>query len=201
MTHEPFVLGITGGIGSGKTLVSTCLHIMGIPVYNCDNEAKRLNNNHPGIRQALCSLVGSHVYNPDNSLNKSALANFLFASPTHAAQVNAIIHPAVKEDFHQWRQRQHSPWVAIESAILYESGFNPLADKILVVYAPEEIRVERACQRDSSTPEAIRARIAHQIPDEEKCKRADYTLYNDGNQAILPQILDILANLLCPSRK
>lgn len=195
------MLGITGGIGSGKTLVSTCLHIMGIPVYNCDNEAKRLNNTHPGIRQALCSLVGSHVYNPDRSLNKSVLADFLFASPTHAAQVNAIIHPAVKEDFHQWRQRQHTPWVAIESAILYESGFNPLADKVIVVYAPEEVRIERACQRDHSTPEAVRARIAHQIPDEEKCKRADYTLYNDGNQAILPQILDILANLLCSSRK
>ena len=122
-------------------------------------------------------------------------------SSTHAEQVNAIIHPIVKEDFLQWKQRQHTPWVAIESAILYESGFNTLADKVLTVYAPESIRIERACQRDHATPEAIKARIARQMPDEEKVRLSDFTLHNEGNHAILPQILDILANLFCLSRK
>lgn len=198
---SPLVLGITGGIGSGKSVVARCLHIMGIPVYNSDNEARRLNNTHPSIRQALIRLVGSHVYLPDGSLNKTALANYLFESSSHAEQVNAIIHPIVKEDFLQWKQRQHTPWVAIESAILYESGFNSLADKVLTVYAPESIRIERACQRDHATPEAIQARISRQMADEEKVRLSDFTLHNDGIRAILPQILDILANLLCPSQK
>lgn len=202
MTHpSPLVLGITGGIGSGKSVVARCLHIMGIPVYNSDNEARRLNNTHPTIRQALIQLVGHDVYLPDGPLNKTALANYLFASPANAEQVNAIIHPIVKEDFLQWKQRQHTPWVAIESAILYESGFNSLADKVLTVYAPESIRVERACQRDHATPEAIKARIARQMPDEEKVRRSDFTLHNEGNRAILPQILNILANLFCLSQK
>jgi dephospho-CoA kinase len=195
------VLGITGGIGSGKSVAAHCLQIMGIPIYNCDNEAKRLNNTHPGIRQALCELVGNHVYLPDGSLDKTALATYLFASPEHVNRINAIIHPAVKEDFIQWTQRQHTSWVAIESAILYESRFAPLTDKVMVVYAPKEIRIARACQRDHTTPESIQARMKHQMSDEEKCKLADYTLYNNGKRAILPQILDILANLFCPSHK
>ena len=201
MNTNPKVLAVTGGIGSGKSVVSHCLQIMGIPIYNCDNEAKRLNNTHPDIRQALCTLVGNHVYLPDGSLDKTVLSQYLFANTEHTEQVNAIVHPIVKEDFLQWKQHQHTPWVAIESAILYESGFSNLADKVITVYAPEEVRLERACRRDHTSAEAIRARMNSQISDEEKCKRADYTLYNNGNQAILPQILDILANLLCLSRK
>lgn len=195
------VLAITGGIGSGKSIIAHCLQIIGIPVYNCDNEAKRLNNTHSSIRQALCTLIGEHVYHPDGTLNKVLLAEYLFTNPTHAEQVNAIIHPFVKEDFHQWKQRQHTPWVALESAILYESGFSSLADKVITVYAPQDIRIQRSCQRDHAHPEAIRQRIARQMPDEEKMQKADYILYNDGNRAILPQILDILANLLCPYHK
>lgn len=200
MMH-PLVLGITGGIGSGKSVVARCLHIMNIPVYNCDDEAKRLNNVHPLIRQELCKLIGDHVYSPHGTLNKSVLATYLFADHSHATKVNAIVHPIVKEDFIQWKMRQQTPWVAIESAILYESGFAHLADKVITVNAPEEVRLERACRRDHAEADAIRARMTHQMSDEEKSLRADYTLYNDGKRAILPQILDILANLLCLSRK
>lgn len=201
MTTHTRVLGITGGIGSGKSVVAECLHIMGIPIYNCDNEAKRLNHTHPDIRKGLTQLLGEDIYTPEGLLNKEKLANYLFASPSHAAQVNAIIHPCVKEDFIQWKERQHTPWVAIESAILYESGFETLADKVATVYAPEETRILRAIRRDQSSPEAIRQRIARQTPDEEKCKMADYTIFNDNIHPILPQILDILANLLCLSQK
>ena len=195
------VLGITGGIGSGKSVVAQCLHLMGIPVYNCDNEAKRLNNSHPSIRKGLIQLIGEDIYTLEGVLNKEKLTNYLFDSPLHAAKVNAIIHPCVKDDFIQWKERQHTPWVAIESAILYESGFAPLADKVVTVYAPEEIRIRRAVRRDQSSPKAIRQRIAQQISDDEKRKMADYTIYNDDIQPILPQILDILANLLCLSQK
>lgn len=200
MRQQPSVLGITGGIGSGKSVVSQCLDIMGIPVYNCDNEAKRLNNTHPTIRKELCELVGKDLY-PDGILDKASLAAYLFASPEHAAQVNAIVHPTVMNDFQQWKSRQDTPWVGIESAILYESNFAHLADKVIAVYAPEQLRIARACRRDNAPIEAIRQRIARQMKDEEKCKLADFTLYNDDNHPLLPQILDILANLLCLSRK
>ena len=200
MRQPPSVLGITGGIGSGKSVVSQCLDIMGIPVYNCDNEAKRLNNTHPTIRKELCELVGKDLY-PDGILDKASLAAYLFASPEHAAQVNAIVHPTVMNDFQQWKSRQDTPWVGIESAILYESNFAHLADKVIAVYAPEQLRIARACRRDNAPAEAIRQRIARQMKDEEKCKLADFTLYNDDNNPLLPQILDILANLLCLSRK
>ena len=200
MRQQPSVLGITGGIGSGKSVVSQCLDIMGIPVYNCDNEAKRLNNTHPTIRKELCELVGKDLY-PDGILDKASLAAYLFASPEHAAQVNAIVHPTVMDDFQQWKSRQDTPWVGIESAILYESNFAHLADKVIAVYAPEQLRIARACRRDNAPAESIRQRIARQMKDEEKCKLADFTLYNDDNHPLLPQILDILANLLCLSRK
>ena len=200
MRQQPSVLCITGGIGSGKSVVSQCLDIMGIPVYNCDNEAKRLNNTHPTIRKELCELVGKDLY-PDGILDKASLAAYLFASPEHAAQVNAIVHPTVMDDFQQWKSRQDTPWVGIESAILYESNFAHLADKVIAVYAPEQLRIARACRRDNAPIEAIRQRIARQMKDEEKCKLADFTLYNDDNHPLLPQILDILANLLCLSRK
>jgi len=200
MRQQPSVLGITGGIGSGKSVVSQCLDIMGIPVYNCDNEAKRLNNTHPTIRKELCELVGKDLY-PDGILDKASLAAYLFASPKHAAQVNAIVHPTVMNDFQQWKSRQDTPWVGIESAILYESNFAHLADKVIAVYAPEQLRIARARRRDNAPAEAIRQRIARQMKDEEKCKLADFTLYNDDNHPLLPQILDILANLLCLSRK
>ena len=201
MSNRKFVLAITGGIGSGKSIISHCLRIMGIPVYDCDYEAKQLNNTHPDIRKALCSLIGNHVYQSDGLLNKSVLASFLFESPSHAEQINAIIHPIVKQHFTQWKEHQHSTWIGIESAILYESGFESLADKVVTVSTPEEVRIQRAVLRDHSSSEAIQRRIACQISDEERCNRAQYTIYNDGNRAVLPQILDILANLLCPSQK
>lgn len=195
--HPPHILGITGGIGSGKSVVARCLQIMGIPVYNCDNEAKRLNNTHPAIRQGLIRLVGPYVYSPDGTLDKATLSAYLFASPDHARRVNAIVHPVVKEDFLCWVLRHHTPWVAIESAILYESNFAPLTDKVMAVCAPEEVRLARACLRDNAPAEAIRRRMAQQMPDEKRAQLADYTLLNDDKHPILPQILDILANLLC----
>lgn len=194
---NPQVLGITGGIGSGKSVVAQCLYNMDIPIYNTDNEAKRLNNTHPAIRKALKKLVGEKVYTEEGYLNKPLLASYLFEDEQHTKLVNAIIHPYVEEDFLQWKQRQESPWVAIESAILYESGFDHLTDKVIAVYAPQEVKIKRASKRDHTSADAIRQRMERQMPDEEKRARAAYTIINDDKHPILPQILDILANLLC----
>ena len=107
---NPQVLGITGGIGSGKSVVAQCLYNMDIPIYNTDNEAKRLNNTHPAIRKALKKLVGEEVYTEEGYLNKPLLASYLFEDEQHTKLVNAIIHPYVEEDFLQWKQRQESPY-------------------------------------------------------------------------------------------
>ena len=145
------VLGITGGIGSGKSYISSLLQShLNVPVYDCDTEAKRLMNEDKSIQQQLKKLVGAHVYK-DGKLQKDVLADYLFANQQNAQQVNAIVHPAVREDFDKWARRQNTDVVAIESAILFESGFDTLTDKVLFVDAPMEVRIQRVIKRDDCT--------------------------------------------------
>lgn len=188
-------IGITGGIGSGKSVVSRMLEIMGVPVYISDSEAKRLTQTDPCIREELIALLGGEVY-ADGGLNKSLLASYLFGSPEHARQVNGIIHPRVKEDFRIWTRRHaDSRIVGIESAILIEAGFASEVDKIVLVYAPEEVRIRRAVARDASSREAIRRRIASQMSDEKKREQADFVIMNDGETPLIPQIVQLIASL------
>lgn len=190
----PSKIGITGGIGSGKSVVSQILHTLGIPVYDCDAEAKRLTASHPAIREQLIALVGPEVY-IYGVLNKPYLANYLFASEEHAQQINAIIHPVVKDDFRQWAVQQQCPLVAMESAILFEAGFQDEVDHILMVSAPLEIRIARAMQRDHATREAIESRIRQQLDDREKQRRSHFVIVNDGKTPVIPQVLDIINTL------
>jgi dephospho-CoA kinase len=177
MFNEPRSIGITGGIGSGKSYVSNLLRQkFGIPVYNCDAESKRLTVTDKQIREKLTQLVGSGVYDGER-LVRQRLAEYLFANPEHASRINAIIHPAVLEDFKLWANRQHKPIVALESAILYESGFNKYVDFVLFVDAPKEVRLDRAMQRDTVSAEKIKARMQMQYPELHR-KLADFILDN-----------------------
>lgn len=170
-------IGITGGIGSGKSYVSKLLQKeFGIPVYDCDAEAKRLTATDKDICSRLIELVGSEVFN-GKELNRKCLADYLFADPEHASKVNAIIHPAVLEDFKRWAEKQEAKVVAMESAILFESGFNAFVDKVLFVDAPEGIRLHRAMLRDTATEAQIKARMKMQQP-ELHCKQADFIIDN-----------------------
>lgn len=188
-------IAVTGGIGSGKSYVSHLLETMNIPVYNADNEAKRLTETDAGIRHGLIALLGENVYE-DGALNKPFLASYLFSDPEHAKKVNAIIHPCVKEDFAGWAMRQKDcEIVGLESAILYEAGFEDTVDAVVMVYAPVSLRIERTMQRDQATEEQIRARMAIQMNDEEKRERADFTVVNDGNHSLLPQLISIIEQL------
>lgn len=188
-------IGITGGIGSGKSVVSRLLEIMGVPVYISDSEAKRLTQTDRTIREGLTSLLGEEVY-AGGMLNKPLLASYLFGSPEHARQVNGIIHPRVKEDFRIWARRHaDSRIVGIESAILIEAGFASEVDKIVLVYAPEEVRIRRAVARDASSREAIQRRIASQMSDEKKWEQADFVIVNDGETPLIPQVLQLIASL------
>ena len=188
----PIKLGITGGIGSGKSVVSRLLEIMGVPVYLSDAESKRLTATDSHIRRELIALLGEEVY-PNGELNKPLLANALFSDPEQARMINSVIHPCVKEDFRQWVEKhKDAPLIALEAAILIEAGFAGEVDYIVMVYAPMDIRIERAMKRDASPREAIVGRIRHQMSDEEKKAKAHYTILNDGAQAIIPQVEELL---------
>lgn len=173
-------LGITGGIGSGKSYVAQMLQACwDVPVYDCDSEAKRLTAESDDIRTALTQLVGDHLWQ-QGQMQKPVLAAYLFASPEHAAQVNAIIHPAVRRDFLRWADaHSRSPVVAIESAILCESGFHTLVDSILLVDAPLEVRLQRAMLRDGASRQQVMARMARQDSAQAR-QLARFTVINDG---------------------
>lgn len=188
-------IGITGGIGSGKTVVSTLLEIMGIPVYIADTESKRLTVESPQIRKQLTELLGEEIYQNDE-LNKPLLASYLFSHPDHAQKINAIIHPVVKQDFQKWSScRTHLPAVAMEAAILIEAGFSNEVDQIVMVYAPLDVRIQRAMLRDSATQEDIIRRIQSQMNDEEKKAKANFIIVNDGTTPLIPQLERLLKQL------
>ena len=187
-------IGITGGIGSGKSVVAKLLAWMGIPVYQTDAEAKRLMLSDADIRRELTALVGSNAYN-EKGLNKALLASYVFGNPEHTRQVNAIVHPKVRHDFRKWAGNSGRMMVALESAILLEAGFRNEVDKVVMVYAPQEVRIERAIRRDSATREQIEKRIRSQMSDESKREAADFVIVNDGETPLIPQVLSLISSL------
>ncbi len=188
-------IAITGGIGSGKSFISQILQGYGIPIYNTDDEAKRLMVSDEGIRHDLVALLGEEVY-VEGTLNKSLLASYLFADAENAARINGIVHPRVKTDFCRWlEQYTDKEIVGMECAILFEAGFDDAVDAVVMVYAPEALRVERAMKRDHATESQIRARMEAQMNDEEKRKRADYVIYTDGSIPLDFQLSTLITQL------
>ena len=178
-------IGITGGIGSGKSYVCQRLKAHGIDVYDCDAVAKRLIRTSTTIRQQLTALIGPEVYIGDQ-LDKAVVAHFLLESEANAKAIDQIVHPAVFRDF----EESGMEWM--ESAILYESGINQLVDRVIVVTAPEEIRIQRVMQRDAISREKTLQWIQRQWPQEEVRQRADYEIINDGKADIDEQIARLL---------
>ncbi|MCC8153663.1 MAG: dephospho-CoA kinase [Tannerellaceae bacterium] len=187
-------VGITGGIGSGKSTVAHIFQILGYPVYVADKESKRLTETSPLIRKQLEIMFGKEIF-VENRLNKPLLANYIFNNKDLLSKVNSVIHPVVLNDFLKWVKHQKSNLVLIESALLFESGFNTKIDKSLIVYAPEEIRTSRVMKRDNLTKDEIRKRMNNQLSDKMKCKLSDLIIYNTGKEALIPQINKILKSL------
>ena len=185
-------IGITGGIGSGKTYICGRLMAMGFPVYNCDEAAKRLMHDDPTLRRQLCELIGSDAYTDQGELNKQVVANYLFQSEEHAAAVNAIVHPAVKTDFLQWAEQQTAPYSFMESAILFESGFQQVVDKTVLVYADEQTRIQRTILRDGTTARQVLDRMALQMSADQARQLADYTLCNHADSSTEDEIQKLL---------
>lgn len=189
------VVGITGGIGSGKSYVARLLcQEFGVPVYDCDSQARRLMHT-PELRRQITALIGQGAYAPDGSLNRPAVAAYLFADASHAAAVNGLVHPAVKADFQLWKASHTQDVVAVESAILVEAGFLDVVDVVLLVDAPLEVRIERAIRRDGSTREQVLSRIGHQLDSSSLRRYAHTVVVNDG-RPILPQLRNFMAVML-----
>ena len=188
-------VGITGGIGSGKSVVSDVIRLLGYPVYNSDIRAKELSDTNPIIRQSLVALFGPAIYT-DNHLNRPLLASHLFQDSAQRKAVNAIIHPVVFADFNKWCAMQHTALVFAESAILVESGFSALMDKMIVVDAPQKLRLQRVVERDAVTMEQAQKRMEAQMDSVDLCKRADYVIYNDNEHLLISQIVDTINKLV-----
>ncbi len=188
-------IGITGGIGSGKSVVSRMLEVMGIPVYLSDTESKRLTQEDVSIREKLTHLLGEEVY-VEGKLNKPLLADYLFANAEQAHRVNQIIHPCVKADFKNWAaQRMALPMVGIESAILIEAGFAKEVDFVVLVLAPKALRMQRVMQRDALSQAEVERRIRSQLSEEEKRRMADFILVNEEETSLIPQVLELISSL------
>lgn len=180
-----FTLGITGGIGSGKTVVSTLLEAHGIPVYNSDVRAKELMLT-DSIKTKIMALLGNQSYE-NNVLNKRFISEKVFGNEALLAQLNAIVHPEVRNDFLDWKKNQTSEIVGKEAAILFESGSYKQCDAVVLVTADEDIRLSRVMQRDGLTREQILERMRNQWSEEKKIEHADYVLYNNGSLVELEQ--------------
>ncbi|MDR2859767.1 MAG: dephospho-CoA kinase [Mediterranea sp.] len=192
-------IGITGGIGSGKSVVSRLFELMGVPVYISDKESKRITTSDPFIRKELVALLGKEIYRGEK-LNKSLLASYTFESPDQTKTINNIIHPHVQKDFQRWAaERSCYSILAMESAILIESGFVYETDITVMVYAPIKQRLERAVKRDASLREHVLKRMQSQMSDEEKKKLANYVILNDGEASLISQVESILKEQLCPN--
>ena len=184
-------IGVTGGIGSGKSYVCRLLaQRWQLPVYDCDSAAKMLMVSSPHIRQQLQELVGDDVYDADGQLNKGVMSRYLFADAAHVKAVNAIVHPAVKDNFELWASQQTGD-VVMESAILVEAGFAKAVDCLVVVEAPLALRIQRAMARDGATEEQVRARVRHQMTAEQLRAYADIVVVNDGRD-LLSQLSPIV---------
>lgn len=190
------IIGITGGIGSGKSTIAKQLRKMGYAVYDTDSEAKRLIMEDAGLRQQIEQLFGKEVYQ-DGVYQTALVAQRVFADKSLLAKLNAIVHPAVKADILRWAENINHPILCfVECAILYQAGFDELCDKVIVVTAPEDVRLARAVARDHSTIEKVRARMCAQEVEKD-IERADLIVNNDGKTeitAICLQIQDFFCN-------
>lgn len=188
-------VGITGGMGSGKSTVARLFQVLGIPVYFADDEAKNLMNHDPVLKQAIISIFGEGAY-LSNHLNRSFISSEAFSNPQKLTALNAVVHPAVMAHGEQWMLRQTAPYTLKEAALLFESGSNKQLDLVIGVWCPMELRIDRVMNRDGSSREEVLARMQKQMDEEEKMKRCDFVITNDEKVAVIPQVLSLHRQLL-----
>lgn len=184
-------VGITGGIGSGKSTACKVFRALGIPVFEADAEARKLQNTDPVIRQQLIELFGTDVYLQDQTINRKFLAPIVFNNPNLLLKLNEIIHLVVRKAFYDWYEKQDAPYILHEAAILFETGFYKMMDKTITIATDENQRIERVMKRDGVTDQQVIARLRNQWTDEERIKHADFVIHNNDDELIVPQIITI----------
>ncbi|WDF67804.1 dephospho-CoA kinase [Sphingobacterium oryzagri] len=182
-------IGITGGIGSGKSYVAKVFQALGVPFYNADKEAKDLMNTSAKIRSALTETFGAEVYAQDGMLDRAYLSELVFKDQQKLERLNAIVHPAVIKHGQDWAAKQTFPYSLKEAALLFESGSYTSLDYTLLVTAPEPVRIARVINRDAVNEQQVRDRINKQMPEDDKVALADFVIVNDGQEPLLPQVL------------
>lgn len=196
MFRRKIKIGITGGIGSGKSYVCRLLETRGIPFFSCDDTARREMTANESLRSELRRLVSPHVYCSDGSLNKPIVRGFLQSSPDNAARLDEVVHPYVRKRWQEWASAQDSEIVAMECALLFEAQFDNEVDSTVLVSAACNVRVSRVMKRDGVDAETVKRWMEMQMPEEEKRKRADFIILNDGTQDLGRQIDNVLNEIL-----
>jgi dephospho-CoA kinase len=188
-------VGITGGIGSGKSTIAKIFEVLGIPVYYADDAAKRLMNEDDALKEKIEKAFGKETYN-NGLLNRAYLSSVVFNSPEKLELINSIVHPATIADADKWMQKQSTPYVLKEAALIFESGSNKKLDKVIGVFTPAEQRIQRVIQRDNISEGAVKARMSKQMNEDEKMRLCDYVINNDEQEMVIPQVLKIHELLL-----
>ncbi len=196
------IVGITGGIGSGKTTICKVFEYLGIPVFNADERGKFLLQESAEVRERVTDLFGGTAYDAKGILDPKYLANIVFNDQEKLKQLNEIIHPAVRKDFLAWKNNlKAAPYLIKEAAILIESGSNKDCNTIIVVSADEELRISRVVERDKVKVEQVKSRIERQMSEKERGRYADHIIDNNGKELVLPQILKIHEDLISKAGK
>ncbi|MBP5210230.1 MAG: dephospho-CoA kinase [Bacteroidales bacterium] len=189
---NPKVIVCTGGIGSGKTAVTTAFESLGYPVYNCDERAKQLYDEDAVLLADIVNVVGKDILK-DGKLDKAALAGKIFNNRDYLQRIEQLVHPAVIKDFENWKARQDSALVIFETALYFEKkNLHSLSDYVILMTAPENVRVQRVVERDGISESQVRQRMSNQLPDGEKMAKADWVITTDDRHPVLPQILKII---------
>jgi len=183
-------IGLTGGIGSGKSTVAKIFETLGIPVYYADDASKRLMNENEELKAAIQKNLGAETYT-DGKLNRKHLSALVFNNPEKLVLLNSIVHPATIKDAEQWMQQQTAPYAIKEAALIFESGSQAHLDKVIGVYAPAAVRINRVMQRDNTTREEVINRMTKQINEEIKMRLCDYVVTNDEQELLIPQVLQL----------
>lgn len=183
-------IGLTGNIGSGKTIIASCFEVLNIPVFNADNVAKLLMNKDINLKQSLIAEFGKDVF-LNNELNRKYLSKLAFNNDLVLKRLNALVHPVIQEAFEKWSIQQSGAYIIKEAAILFESNTYQSLDAIICISCPEEIRLKRILQRDDLSEKEVRQRMSHQWTEEKKISLSDYTITNDNSCLVMPQILSI----------
>jgi len=189
---RPLEVGVTGGIGSGKSLVSRIFQCLGAPVYDADLRAKNLMTTDGILIEQIKKEFGSLSYLPDGSLNRAHISQSVFGNPERLKTLNGLVHPRVAQDYGRWVEHQQSAYVIREAALIFEAKAHGTLGKVIVVHAPEELRIKRVKARDPHRTETeIKGIINNQWPEEKKMSLADFIIYNDDEHMVIPQVLEL----------